>query len=52
MNLPLNLKPNDPNEVEQYQMTQMSQFPSWAHNQMALPQFLVHAHGHVTCSGQ
>ena len=52
MNLPLNLKPNDPNEVEQYQITRMSQFPSWAHDQMAFPHFLVYTHGHVTCSGQ
>lgn len=41
MNLPLHLKPNGPKEVEQYQMTRMSQFPSfWAHDQMALPHSL------------
>lgn len=53
MNLPLHLKPNGPKEVEQYQMTRMSQFPSfWAHDQMALPHSVEVIHGHVTCSGQ
>lgn len=53
MNPPFNLVPNDPNEVEQYQMTLMSQFPSFrAHDQMVLPHSLEDIHGLVTCSGQ